>query len=144
MEFYYYGSQTKTFSPLGQLTVTGSSEAGTFDADSNFTVTSSVSNLTIGGSSSENEGALVIYTITPKADSSGTYLLNLGWLAVGQAPNVLNCGMEFLLVSGNGKPNYTSNFTSLCITMTSTGTLPYPYYAGTLFAKVVGSTNNTA
>jgi hypothetical protein len=143
VEFYYYGSQAKTFSTIGQLSITGFPSSGSmFDASLNFTVTSSVSNLTIGGASNENEGSLVIYTITPKANSSGTYLLNLGWLAVGQAPNVLDCGMEFLLVSGNGNPSYT-NLTSMCITMASIGTLPYPYYTGTLFAKVVGATNST-
>ena len=143
VEFYYYGSQAKTFSPIGQLSITGFPSSGSaFDASSNFTVTSSVSNLTIGGPSNENEGSLVIYTITPKANSSGTYLLNLGWVLVPPPTNVLDCGMEFLLISGNGNPSYT-NLTSLCITMTSIGTLPYPYYTGTLFAKVVGAANST-
>lgn len=144
VEYYYYGSQSKTFSPISLISVQGFPKNGSsFNAVSNFTITASVNELTIGGPSNENEGSLVTYTITSKSDSNGTYLLNLGWLAVGQPPNVSECGMEFLLVSGNGNPSYT-NLISMCITMTSTGTLPYPYPAGTIFAKVVGATNGTA
>jgi hypothetical protein len=73
-----------------------------WNAASNFTVVSSLNSILIGGANNENEGATVVYGISPVGIKSGSYILNIGWLANSQE----DCASEYKLVMGNGTPNY--------------------------------------
>ena len=85
---------------------------------------------------------MVIYTIQAKPGTSGTYAMDLGWIA----PEILNCGVEFSLVSGDGSPNYTFEYG--CITMATasaefvnatTTIATTPYLSGVIFVEPVGA-----
>ena len=109
VKFYYYAVQSIDLNVSRQLKILGfrTYQNGTglnYDASSNFTIVVSTANLTIGGSSSVNEGFVVEYTIGPKTDSNGTYFMNFGWLA----PQIIHGADEFTLVSGDGRPNYAN------------------------------------
>jgi len=160
VQYYYYGVQPLTFNTTSQLQVFGARNVtnghGTeFDASSNFSISSSPAIETIGGTSNQNEGAFVIYTINPRAGSNGTYWLNLGWVSTPHG-QVLKCGTEFKLVSGNGVPDYTPGIIGMCITIVTTTiatsgnntitstaitAAPTPYPENTLVAKIVGAEN---
>ncbi|MDG7002007.1 MAG: hypothetical protein JRN15_23145 [Nitrososphaerota archaeon] len=161
VEYYYYGPQQITFNTTSQLRVFGARNVtnglGTqFDASSNFSIYGSPAIETIGGATNENEGAIVLYTINPKVASNGTYWLNLGWISTPDG-QVIRCGTEFKLVSGNGLPDYTPGILGLCeaiVTMSSstsangtsatTTLLPPPYPDNTLVAKIVVAENSTS
>lgn len=139
VRFYYYSSGSPLqVIPTNQLSIdanrssaliTGPSQLRS--AMSNFTLSSSPANFSIGGSSNENEGILVEYLIHADVNSNGSYILNLGWLV----PQVENCWSEFGLVVGNGIPNYYNGGTCYTVSQTSSS---YQYPAGTLFVGVVG------
>lgn len=152
VRYFYYGSQRESINPIDQLTITGASNETTFDGSSNFQITTSQTNMTLGGQENLNEGDLIIYSITAKPSASGTYVLSLGWLL----PALEQCLPEILLISGNGLPDYSS-YASMggCITITyaspygqsqtnaTTTSLPYPYPPNYLFAQIVSITNAT-
>jgi hypothetical protein len=132
-----------------------------FNGASNFTVTSSQSQLVIGGPGNENEGTTIAYAIMAKPGASGTYELGLRgdvWILSPQAPVPLfwpGCG-GFLgkLVAGNGQPNYlrmmitcgTVITTSQGSTPTSAHTVsgvPYQLPNGDIYIELTGVFNST-
>ncbi len=149
VRFYYYDSGAPiNVAPTQQLSIGAVSNGPSLiltspssSAMSNFTVTAQPSNFSIGGTSNENEGILVEYDIHPLANSNGSYILDLGWLA----PQIQTCWAELELVVGNGVPNYYPYGTT-CQTLTEIGTTSTnsPYPSGTLFAEVVGSEHSTS
>ncbi len=127
-----------------------------FDGSSNFTVSVSQSQLAIGGSTNENEGAMVAYAVTANSGSSGTYQLGLFpftggglWLLNPQEPE--QCSYYGELVAGNGFPNYAQNLGG-CLTyptssLPSSYTLPgvsYQLLIGDVYFSIVAVTNSTA
>ena len=153
VKFYYYGEEPANINTTAQLQIKGISNSTTifqgqgyfaFDGSSNFTISASPANITIGGPSNENEGTMVIYTITAKPGASGTYAMDLGWIA----PEIVNCGVEFTLVSGDGSPNYTFEYG--CITLSrastqfanATTTTANPYLPGYVFVEPVGAVDS--
>lgn len=153
VDYYYYnsGSPIDVVS-VDQISIDAnttsaiiSSPSGLRSAMSNFTISALPGNFSIGGSfSNESGGIQVVYDIHANANSNGTYILNLGWLAPGglnSATQVENCWAEFALVVGNGSPNYSGGGTT-CYTITQTvSDSSYPYPGGTLFADVIGYSN---
>lgn len=141
VRFYYYSSSSPiSVAPTDQLSIGAYSGGGILTSPpnstmSNFTVTAQPSNFSIGGSSNENEGILVEYDIHSLANSNGSYILNLGWLA----PQIRNCWSEFELIVGNGTPNYYAYSTCQTFTESGTGSSSSNYPSGILFAEVVGS-----
>ncbi|MGH2639254.1 MAG: hypothetical protein ACRDF4_08260, partial [Rhabdochlamydiaceae bacterium] len=157
VRFYYYGKEPMTINTTSQLQIKGMENNQTafqgqgnraFDGSSNFTITSTPANVTIGGPSNVGEGTLVVYGIVGKLGMNGTYALDLGWIG----PEIQNCGVEFNLVSGNGIPDYT--FENGCIAMStssSTGgvsgnsnttTDMNPYPSGLVVVVPAGATNS--
>ena len=142
VKFYYYNSGSPVeVTSANQLSIDANTTSevitgpsGLRSAMSNFTVTAQPSNFSIGESASENEGILVEYEIHADANSNGTYILNLGWLA----PQIEKCWVEFDLVVGSGSPNFLGGGTT-CQTLTqSGGSNNSNYPSGILFAEVVG------
>lgn len=116
----------------------------------------SASHSTIGGSTNENEGAMVAYAVTANSGSSGTYQLGLFpftggglWLLNPQEPE--QCSYYGELVAGNGFPNYAQNLGG-CLTyptssLPSSYTLPgvsYQLLIGDVYFSIVAVTNSTA
>ncbi len=147
VRFYYYNSGAPiSVAPTNQLSIGAYSGGGVLtsppsNAMSNFSVTALPSNFSIGGTSNENEGILVASNIHALANSNGSYILNLGWLA----PQIQKCWSEFELVVGNGTPDYYPNGTTCQTIMESgTGSSNSNYPSGVLFAEVVGSGHSTS
>ena len=147
VRFYYYNSTNPiTVNPLSELQIQnysvsteGSAVFISFNnASSEFVVTANASSSTfdLGGPSNSNEGTLVVYQIYAGANSSGIYILNLGWII---APQILRCAVDFGLIVGKGTPNFSELGLGNCNTMSQSSD-NYPYPAGTLFAQVVGYT----
>lgn len=135
VKFYYYSSGNATIvTPLDQLTIQSFNGTLVKSAMSNFTVTTSLANFSIGGSSNTNEGIMETFQIHANAVSNGTYILNLGWLL----PQEQECTFEFSLIVGNGTPNYTENFIGHCVTSSGSSNTPYP--ANILYAQVTAYT----
>lgn len=139
VDFYYYNQTSPiTLNTFSQINILGmrSYPNGTgamFNANSNFTITSSSPSITIGGPSNQNEGTAVTYSIAPKDGTNGMFALNIGWLLPGKT----SCNEEFVLVAGSGSPNYT--YAGLCSDIS--GGSAYP--AGYIFAEITGVTNST-
>lgn len=147
VEYYYFDQNTtKTldFSNGSQLTIYGYIEpsngqgvVNVFNAASNFTVTSSIDNVTFGGKDDLSEGIIVNYTITPLKGINGTYVVNLGY----SYPSMEECVGDFDLVIGDGVPNLgiVPSFAG-CIAMTSS----QGPVQDQLFAKIVSTSNDTS
>ena len=145
--FYYNFTSPVTFNTTALLTVGISRPilvATSYGAgprpEVNFSVSSFPSELTLGGNSNLNEGALVFYSIGTGATSNGTYGLNLGaWLH----PTLPACAGFTRLIVSNPAPNYVS-FGSCTASMSGSYPLnPYGFVDGFLTAKVVGMSNST-
>lgn len=130
--FYYSGTPINVV-PTDQLSIQAYNSSGFRSAMSNFTVSTNLSNFTIGGSANENEGIQILYQIHANAISNGTYVLDLGWLL----PQEQDCTFEFGLVIGNGIPNYTTNLIGHCVTQSGTFS-NFPYPPNTIFVEVIG------
>jgi len=74
----------------------------TVSVASNFTVQADPDTLVLGGPNNENEGATVVYDISVNGITSGSYIMNIGWLA----STLENCASEYKLVIGSGTPDY--------------------------------------
>lgn len=140
--YYYNQTSTLTLNPLNEVSILGmktypNGTNAVFNARSNFTMTSSAATITIGGQENQNEGAAVIFSITPNQGTSGKFGLNLGWLLPGKT----QCNEEFVLLVGNGLPDYT--YSTLCsmISGGSGGSASYP--SGYIFTEITGATNST-
>jgi len=162
VEFFYYNPiQTTTIAnPLNQFQLTGYSEVnGTtqdYNATSDFSIAASPSaNITIGGPNNMNEGILVVYSLTPKPNVTGYFMLNFGWMA----PSAMMCTEGTPLTVGNTFtiPNIIGGCivrTVVCLPSVSNvnGTTatascavsPYPLPEGTIFAEYVMASNGTA
>lgn len=142
LKYYYYSSTPQTFTSSELLQIKGYGSQGSgFDATSNFTVSASISNFTIGGSNNEGEGTQVVFNISSKPGASGSYVLDLlGYVL----PTLEQCATEFTLVAGNGAPDYT--YIGGCIVVstssTSNGTTSNPYPDGELVVQVLGVSGN--
>lgn len=139
--YYYNQTSTLTLNPLNEIAILGmktypNGTGAMFSAISNFTITTSLTSITIGGPSSQNEGATVTYSITPNKGTSGRFALNLGWLLPGK----IECNEEFILLAGNGSPDYT--YAGHC-SMPTGGSSGSPYPPGYVFTEVTGATNST-
>ena len=111
---FYNADKTVTISPSNTslIYIWGSNySADVSTANPNFTIreTSPITPLTIGGVDNESEGAIVAYEIQSAPISNGTYALGVNYLF----PEV--CAVEFLLIVGNGSPNYASQIMGGCI-----------------------------
>ncbi|MDA4134019.1 MAG: hypothetical protein OK441_00420 [Thaumarchaeota archaeon] len=126
-----------------------------FDGSQNFTLTVSQAQLAIGGPTNENEGAVVAFSLTANAGTSGSYELGLFpstsfglWLLNPQEPE--QCGYYGELVAGNGFPDYAQS-TGGCLTYPPSGLpsshtvggVPYELMIGDLYFSVTGVTNST-
>jgi hypothetical protein len=131
-----------------------------FSGASNFTVTASQSQLTMGGPNNENEGATIAYGVTAKSGSSGTYWLSFlkssglsAYVLDPQEP--MSCAFDGELVAGSGQPDYTQGFNG-CITYTTTNQsgsttttsststptvpgIPYSLTTGYIYFEIVGA-----
>jgi hypothetical protein len=126
---------------------------GTFDGGSNFTITTSQPQLVMGGPTNESEGTTVAFTVTARAEASGTYELGLftssglsAYMLGAQEPE--SCGYYGELVAGDGQPNY-AQLNVGCITYDTSSAglitvpgIPYPVSPGIYF-RIVSVTNST-
>ena len=116
VQLYYYsrpGSGPATVNLTSFASLESLFDSHLHSALTNFTMTyktalgaGTPSSVQLGGPSNEDEGFLVEYQITPKPGiTNGAYGLNLG--ADEPNPNgVEGCTTDFLVVLGNGVPNY--------------------------------------
>jgi len=135
-QLYYYSATPLTLNLTSALSIqalqyTYNGSVGTprsFNGGPNFTVSVSQSQLIIGGSTSENEGAVIAFQVTAKAGASGTYQLGFlsspgfggdAWMLGPQEP--LRCGYYGQLEAGSGQPDYNQG-TGGCITYSTTST----------------------
>ena len=170
VQLYYYSATPLTLNLTGALSIqalqyvyNGSvGNPRSFSGASNFTVSASQSQLTIGGPNNENEGTIVAYAVTAKAGASGTYQLGYlpssslnTWMLGSQEPE--QCGYYGQLIAGNGQPSYVQP--TGCITYTSTHQsnstttissssptvpgIPYQLISGDIYFRIVGATNST-
>lgn len=104
VRYYYYNSTaTETLNLDQQLYFSEFNDAKILSASSNFTVGESPRTVTLGGPANVNEGVLVVYSITPKLNSNGSYMLTIpGWLY----PSFEACQPTLHIVVGNGQPDY--------------------------------------
>lgn len=134
MQLYYYGDPL-TLNLSTSLSITAlyyvyNASVGTpvsFDGSSNFTIVMSQASVRIGGSSNENEGTVIAYSIKSIHGASGTYKLGFvsssgldHWM-MGSEPE--ECGYYGQLVAGNGQPNYVSPTHCITYTVTTMNTL---------------------
>lgn len=159
IQLYYYGNTTQTLNTAGLLSI----GVRSIDGSSNFTVTPSQAQITLGGPTNESEGTIIAYSITAKPGASGTYWLGVltgtrGAFMLGSQPET--CGAYGLLVAGNGEPDYSALMTPLCVgypmsAVTGTCTLAvagcpagtiqgvkYPLLAGLTYFDLIGATSS--
>jgi hypothetical protein len=142
VSYYYYGLSPMNLNTTAQLKVFGwplhpTGTFTTFDASSNFTITSSVPSLELGGPSNLNEGTEVTYTIQAKPGVNGTFEVNLANLL----PGGIGCDGDFLLSVGSGSPSYARP--GLCSLVPYVPSASTPLTPGFLFSAIIGATNST-
>jgi PQQ-like domain len=171
IKLYYYSATPLTVNLTAALSIqalqyiaNGSiNYPRSFSGASNFTVTASQSQLTMGGPNSENEGATIAYGVTAKSGSSGTYWLSFfessglsAYVLDPQEP--MSCAFDGELVAGSGQPDYTQGFNG-CITYTTTNQsgsttsstpsaptvpgIPYSLTPGNIYFEIVGVASST-
>ena len=87
-----------------------------FSALSNFTVSSSPEQVTMGGPDNLNEGVIVSYSITPRPGTSGSYYVGFfdgPAILTSDGPVGSSCG-EGRVVVGDGQPDYTCDGGCIC------------------------------
>ena len=136
LELYYY-SATGSPATAVDLTSFASLESDIdgylHSALANFTMTyvtaqgaGTPASVQIGGPSSENEGFMVEYQITPKPGiTSGSYGLNLGASEPSSGGGLEMCTTDFGLFLGDGLPNYY-NLGSCILENSQSAGMPYP------------------
>ena len=169
VQLYYFSGTPLNVNLTGALSIqalqyTYNGSVGTprsFSGASNFTVSVSQSQVTIGGPTNENEGTIIAYAVTAKTGASGTYQLGYlpsssldTWMLGAQEPE--QCGYYGQLVAGNGQPNYvqpagcitytTTNESNSTAASSSSGTtipgIPYQLVSGDLYFRVVGTASS--
>lgn len=159
-QLYYYSAAPITINLTGALSIQAlqyvyNGNVGTprsFSGAPNFTVSVSQSQLTIGGPTDENEGAIVAYAVTAKAGASGSY--QLGFLPSGRPDTwVLSqepeqCGFYGQLIAGNGQPSYVQG--TGCIvgapgrtTYRTIAGVPYALVDGYIYFRMTGTSSST-
>lgn len=159
IQLYYYGNVTQTLNTTELLSI----GIRSIDGSSNFTVTPSQEQVTLGGPTNESEGTVIAYSITAKPGASGTYWLGVltgtrGAFMLGSQPET--CGAYGLLVAGTGEPDYSALMTPLCVgyplpaatgmcTLAVVGCpaatiqgVKYPLLAGLTYFHLVGATSS--
>lgn len=142
---YYYYNDSVPFHliPATQIRIFGwplnpSGTFTTFDASSNFTITSSVPSFELGGPTNLNEGREVTYRIQAEPGVNGTFEVGLANLL----PGGIGCGSDFLLSAGTGVPNYARAELCYLVPFNPSSSLPLtPEY---LFVALIGATNSTS
>jgi hypothetical protein len=113
----------------------------------NFTLSSSLPMLTLGGPNNLDEGTVIAYTVNAKQGASGTYGLQMDGFELVTSVQAQKCGIEGLVVAGTGQPNYAATITSLCIDFVGPGENPelpgLQVSNGTLYFGVVDTVNAT-
>ena len=138
---YYYYSANSTFelNPIAQLGISGFplNRSGTsFNARSDFIVSSNDKSFVLGGPSSLNEGKEVTYSILAKPGVNGTFDVVVANLLPG-----MGCAPDFLLSAGTGVPNYSNPGGCYLIPQNNS---TYPLTPGYLFVAWLGGTNSTS
>jgi len=79
-----------------------------FGGEANFTVTPTQDEITLGGPSNENEGAVIGWAISAQPGASGSYELDFGAQVIDLfgPHDALDCGSYGTLAAGNGEPSY--------------------------------------
>jgi hypothetical protein len=148
VQLYYYSSTADAGPATVNLTRFASLESlfgsQLHTALTNFTITYATaqgtetpSSVHIGGPSNENEGFLVEYQITPKPGiTNGAYGLNLEADEPNPSGGVEGCTTDFLIVLGNGVPNYDN--VGSCVDITASQSAGTPYIPDQLIAAGFG------
>ena len=147
VQYYYYNysstmsvNTSSIVSLQGYRSVNNSQLLG-FDPSPNFTISARPEEITLGGANNLNEGALVLYAIHAKSNSSGTYTFSL---LAALYPSMEDCAGFSKIIVGSGSPDY-HRFGSC--TAPLSGSYPLNsegFIDGFLFAKVVGITNSSS
>ncbi|MDG6999205.1 MAG: hypothetical protein JRN15_08835 [Nitrososphaerota archaeon] len=170
VQFYYYSDNPLTLDLSNFISIdksepvvsNGSTQyQGISSGMENFTVTTCLSELVLGGSNDTNEGTVVAFAVSAKQNASGTYGISVqpsGVISTYMiAPSEpVECGEYGMLVAGSGQPNYfpeggcltyTVSYASRSTTNPSNyHSIPgvqYPLISGDLYFRVVGVTNST-
>jgi len=140
---YYYYSANSTFdlNPISQLRIFGwplnrTGTYSTFNASSDFIVSSSALSFVLGGASSLNEGKEVTYSILAKPGVNGIFEVDVANLLPG-----MGCDPDFLLSAGTGVPNYSLPGGCYLVPYNNS---TYPLTPGYLFVAWLGGTNSTS
>jgi hypothetical protein len=162
VQLYYYSNAPLTINLTSALSIqalqyvfnNGVGVSRSFSGASNFTISLSQPELTIGGPSNENEGVVVAYAVTAETGASGTYPLSLflagglsEWMFGSQGPE--SCGSYGQLAAGNGAPNYDQGLGGCITYATGNGStsgssefavpgVPYQLIKGDLYFAVSG------
>jgi hypothetical protein len=135
VRLHYYGSTPIQYNASEKISVMvpyTQPGSGTFccisNASSRFVITALPANVKLANSTNDT-GVLVVYAISGRPGSEGSYDLNLGWLT---GSSIL-CGHDFTLISGTGGRDYT--IPASCLTEAGA--------TGVVFADVVGAANAT-
>lgn len=140
-KYYYYNLNNTITVNTSLLKVMYYNNSTGSHIDQNFTISTSPSSITIGGPNNENEGAVVVYNITPKSGGNGTFegsMASMFWMNSGHSEMEL-CDYRFRIVVGNGVPNFLFFFNS-CLTLTTVNIYSPPQ----LWVEVVGLSNGTS
>ena len=142
VKYYYYNATSpETFNTsLLSAGIFGATYESTYPPHINFRISAFPTNITLGGISNLNEGALVTYGISTGDTSNGTYVLNLStWLY----PSLEACGGFTKFIVNNPNPNYAF-FGSCTAPLSNFYPLnSYGFVDGFLTADVVGTSNST-
>ena len=147
VRFFYYGNLTKiNSSQIMQVTANNANHTDFTNEDENFTVIGNPSTFQIGGASNLNEGLVVTYQIQAHPNSQGSYMFSsLQWLV----PSNAECGPDYVLIVGNGIPDYVLFGT--CIGMTNSSNVLRTFDNSSFYCpssdictEITGSDNQTA
>jgi len=148
LQLYYYstpGGAPATVNLTSFASLESLFDSHLHSALTNFTMTyttwttgpGTLQSVQVGGPSNDNEGFVVVYRITPKPGvTSGAYGLNLGADEPNPDGGVEGCTTDFLIVLGNGVPNYDN--VGSCVGMTASQSAGTPYIPDQLVAAGFG------
>lgn len=148
LQLYYYstpGSAPATVNLTSLASLESLFDSSLHSALTNFTMThttwttgpEALNSIQLGGPSNDNEGFVVVYQITPKPGiTSGAYGLNLAADEPNPNGGVEGCTTDFLIVLGNGVPNYDN--VGSCVGITASQSAGTPYIPNQLVATGFG------
>lgn len=172
VQFYYYSANLLILNLTNFISIDmsepvvsdGSTQYhGISSGMENFTITTGLGELNLGGPNDSNEGAVVAFAVSAKQNASGTYGIsvlgpsgaNTTFMIAPSEP--VECGEYGMLVAGTGQPNYfpfggciTYSTSYASGSATTNGSnyhsitgVQYPLLSGDLYFRVVGVTNST-